>query len=123
MGETMVACTPIDGHVRLAGTMDLSTVDETMNPRRIDAMKRSAVKYLRGASWNTTKDHWMGMRPLTPDGLPVLGRLGTLTNAYVATGHQMLGLTLAPATATAMTKFISGSEVEQLDAFSPDRFA
>ena len=118
----MLACTPLDGHLRIAGTMDLSTVDDAMDPSRIDAMKRSAVKYLRAGSWGATRDHWMGMRPLTPDGLPILGRLDPIANAYVATGHQMLGVTLAPATATAMTQLITGSEVSMLHAFSPARF-
>lgn len=122
MGEAMVGCTPINGHVRLAGTMDLSTIDESMNGSRIEAMKKSAGEYLTGASWQTTRDHWVGMRPLTPDGLPILGRLVPFRNAYVATGHSMVGITLAPATGLAMAQLVTGSTVPALDVFGPARF-
>lgn len=124
LGEAMIGCTPMDAGVRLAGTMELSRVDRTFNQTRVESMKRSAVRYLRGGSWNTTSEHWMGIRPLTPDGLPILGRLEPFDNVYVATGHQALGITLAPATGAAMAQLIARStSAASLTPFSADRFA
>jgi D-amino-acid dehydrogenase len=63
------------------------------------------------------------MRPLTPDGLPVIGRLPGSDNLYVATGHQMLGVTLAPTTATALAELMcDGSSPASLVPFDPIRF-
>lgn len=60
---------------------------------------------------------------MTPDGLPVIGRLGALENAYVSSGHPMLGLTLAPASAVALAALVlRGERVPVLEAFRPDRF-
>jgi D-amino-acid dehydrogenase len=64
------------------------------------------------------------MRPLTPDGLPVIGRLPGLANAWVASGHAMLGVTLAPATAEVVVRQMHGEETGVDDAaFDPGRFA
>lgn len=123
LGEAMVGCTPFEGHVRLAGTLDLSTIDESMNGRRIEAMKRSASRYLTGGSWDATRDHWVGMRPLTPDGLPILGLIEPFKNAYVAAGHSMVGITLAPATGLAMARLITGTSDPSIEIFRPGRFA
>ncbi|HEX9893605.1 MAG TPA: FAD-binding oxidoreductase, partial [Gemmatimonadales bacterium] len=66
---------------------------------------------------------WVGMRPLTPDGLPLLGRLPGFENHYIATGHAMLGVTLAPATAEAMAELMTGiGPAPELAAFDPGRF-
>jgi D-amino-acid dehydrogenase len=63
------------------------------------------------------------MRPITPDGLPILGRLGGTDNLFVATGHQMMGVTLAPATGKAMAELmLEGSASVDLEPFSPSRF-
>ena len=121
--EAMVGCTPLDGRLRLAGTLDVSSVDRSTNWRRLDAMKRAAARYLGPADWTGTTEHWMGMRPITYDGLPVIGRLGAVRNAYVATGHQMLGITLAPATGAAIARLAAGDDPPELRPFSPDRFA
>jgi D-amino-acid dehydrogenase len=121
--EAMVGCTPMHGVLRLAGTMDLSPVDGATNWRRIDAMKRSAADYLAPVNWEATTDHWMGMRPLTYDGMPVIGRLPSIRNAFVAAGHQMLGITLAPATGNAIARLAAGEDPPELRPFSPERFA
>ena len=49
---------------------------------------------------------WVGGRPMLPDGLPLIDRVPEIANAYVATGHGMLGVTLAPTTASALGEFI-----------------
>jgi D-amino-acid dehydrogenase len=63
------------------------------------------------------------MRPLTPDGLPMLGRAPGQKNLYIATGHAMLGVTLAPATGEAMAQLITDPKAETVYApFAPGRF-
>ncbi|MEX1158557.1 MAG: FAD-binding oxidoreductase, partial [Thermomicrobiales bacterium] len=71
-----------------------------------------------------TREHvWVGMRPLTPDGLPVIGRAPGGDNLYVATGHQMLGMTLAPATGQALAELmLTGQSEVDLFPFDPLRF-
>jgi D-amino-acid dehydrogenase len=64
-----------------------------------------------------------GLRPMTPDGLPVIGLLPGFTNIAIASGHGMLGLTLAPATADALADFMStGNRPEVLRPFDLGRF-
>ncbi|CAN5557167.1 hypothetical protein BH23CHL2_BH23CHL2_22090 [soil metagenome] len=66
---------------------------------------------------------WVGMRPMTPDGLPVIGRMPGSDNLFVATGHQMLGVTLAPTTATALAGLMLGETPStDLAPFDPIRF-
>ena len=66
---------------------------------------------------------WSGFRPMTPDSLSMIGRLGRFDNAFVASGHGMFGITLAPATALAVVEMVeSGRVPERLRAFDPARF-
>ena len=102
-GEKRVAVSPIGGTTRLAGTMELSGNNRELDWRRIVAIARASRPYL--GDWyahdedlpRLLKDPWVGGRPMLPDGIPVLDRLPTVDNAYLATGHAMLGMTLAPA--------------------------
>jgi len=60
---------------------------------------------------------------MSPDGLPMLGRLADLDSAFVSTGHAMLGLTLAPSNAAAISGLIMrGEQTPALAPFAPDRF-
>jgi D-amino-acid dehydrogenase len=60
---------------------------------------------------------------MTPDGLPIIGRLGPLTNGYVSTGHGMQGITLGPGSAAALSTLVLRGELpEVLLPFSPARF-
>lgn len=122
--ETRVAVTPFNGFVRLAGTMELSGLNSKILTSRVEAIKSAAGLFL--SHWpraNSHKPAWTGMRPMAPDGLPVLGRVPGWNNAFVATGHAMLGLTLGPATGEAMAKLVLEDVVpEVLEPFDPARF-
>jgi D-amino-acid dehydrogenase len=121
--EARVACTPFDGAVRFAGTMELSGHNLRLDPARVAAMRRVAQRYLGGLPEGVSEAVWVGMRPMTPDGLPLLGRLPGLGNAWIATGHAMLGVTLAPATAVALADVMTGAAPDDtLRPFSPARF-
>lgn len=128
--DARVAITPLNGMIRLAGTMEFGSMDSTVNPVRVEAIRRAAREGLRGWAEADTEGAeqppWAGLRPMTPDGLPVIGRLEKIPNAYIASGHGMLGLTLAPGTAEIVVDQLLGrpSTVPDavLAAVSPQRF-
>ncbi|MGW2328597.1 NAD(P)/FAD-dependent oxidoreductase [Streptomyces sp. NPDC001700] len=122
--DARVAVTPLNGMLRLAGTMEFGGLDEKINVRRVAAIKRAAAEAFTG--WGDPAGEaapWAGLRPMTPDGLPIIGRLDPLPNVYVASGHGMLGLTLAPATAEIITEAITRQRVPSVaETVSPGRF-
>ena len=119
-----IGFTPFRGAVRTIGTMEFSGINLRLDRRRIAILERAARRYLPGALEGTERVDWVGMRPVTPDGLPAIGRLPGLPNVYVATGHQMLGVTLAPSTGHALAQLMvdGGSDID-LAPFDPARFA
>lgn len=116
--EKKVAVTPRKSTVRLAGTLELVGVDETITPRRVQAMINGARQYLSVPAEPQIVEVWRGLRPCTPDGLPIIGRPPHLDNVVVATGHQMLGLQTAPATGRLVADLLTG----QSPAFDPSPF-
>jgi D-amino-acid dehydrogenase len=123
--EAHCAVTPLDGATRVAGTMEFGSLDETVNDARVRAIRTAPRRYLR--DWNpdaSASTPTAGLRPMTSDGLPVIGRLGQHRNVFVASGHGMLGLTLAPRTAVEVVHMVvDGQAPEVLAPFSPSRFA
>ena len=108
--ERKVAITPYGQELRLAGTLELVDGDLSFSPRRVASIQRGAAAVL-GIPESAPVDHvWRGLRPCTPDGLPIIGRAPGLENVYVATGHQMLGVQTAPATGRLMTDLLLGRE-------------
>lgn len=124
LSDAKVAVTPLHDRLRLAGTMEFGGLDEDINEVRVAAILRAPERYLRDWTAPTRRiAPRAGMRPMSPDGLPLIGRLGDLTNTYVSTGHGMLGVTLAPGSAAALTRLIrDGTLPEALKPFSPSRF-
>lgn len=126
--EAGVVCSPFREGWRIAGLMDFSTAD-TMHPTppsatRVESLRHAARRYLRaGASAFDAGVEWSGQRPLAPDGLPIIGRMPRFANGYVATGHGMLGVTLAPVTAELIADFIlTGRGGDEAMPFDPQRF-
>jgi D-amino-acid dehydrogenase len=122
LGDAHVAVTPLAKAVRIAGTMEFDRDHDRFNARRVAAIAAAARPYLRGAAWERRTDEWTGARPMTPDGLPAIGRLPGHRNIHVAAGHNMLGLTLGPATGRLVTGLLLG-ETARADAFDPARIA
>jgi len=123
LGEARVGGSPFDGATRFAGTMELSGVNETLDRRRIAGIRAGIGRYLRQPVNEGEGTEWVGMRPLTPDGLPLLGRVPGYRNLSVATGHAMLGITMAPVTGEAMADVITGAaSLAALAPFAPGRF-
>jgi D-amino-acid dehydrogenase len=122
--DDRVAGSPYDGRLRLSGTMELTGLDTGISRRRVDAVARAAGRYLR--SWPADARPatvGSGLRPLTPDGLPVLGRVPNALGVWVASGHSMLGVTLGPASGEALAAAIGGAQPDVLEPFDPSRFS
>ncbi len=124
LSEAHCAVTPLDGTTRVAGTMEFGGLDERISKVRLAAIKRAPTRYFR--AWDPDAPSLTpsaGLRPMTPDGLPVIGRLRPFSSVYVASGHAMLGLTLAPRTGSLLAGMIlDGADPEVLAPFSPRRF-
>ena len=121
--ETKLACSPFHGALRIAGGMDLRAIDAAVDRSRFVSLWRAAADYLDLGHEPQNGTAWMGMRPLLPDGLPVIGPSKWCDNIYFATGHGMLGITLAPATASAIADAMCfGLMDPDLATFSPARF-
>lgn len=122
--EARVAVTPFAGMVRLAGTMELSGLNERVDFRRVGAIARAGARLLK--DWPSdagAATAWTGMRPLTPDGLPIIGLVPGFRNLAIASGHAMLGVTLAPATAVAVADLLTTGRLSAtLQPFDPARF-
>jgi D-amino-acid dehydrogenase len=122
--EVKVACSPFDGALRISGTMELSGVNTSFDPRRVEAIRRGADRCLPGWNRGSGETTWSGMRPMLPDGLPAIGRAPGFDNLFLATGHAMLGITLGPATADAIATLMTTGENEaELKPFDPGRFS
>lgn len=123
LAESRVALAPYEGALRIAGTMELSGINNTLHERRIDAMVSNAHRYLTNLGDGQVVERWVGMRPMLPDGLPAIGRTPNFDNVFVASGHAMLGVTLGPTTAVAIADLmVTGQSKYDITAFAPDRF-
>ena len=123
MEEARVIATPLDGRVRLAGTLELGELDMAVDPVRLASLTRAARRTLAIAPNARTVHVWRGLRPCTPDGLPVIGRAPGVENLVLATGHAMLGITLAPVTGELVADIVTGAPPRYaLESLRPGRF-
>jgi D-amino-acid dehydrogenase len=121
--EARVIATPYANRLRLAGTLQLTGLSMRMDRVRVHATLRSGMRTLRGIERGRVVEIWRGIRPCTPDGLPILGRSERLDNVVFATGHAMKGLHLAPETGRVIAQAVLGEPTTRdLAPFSPDRF-
>ena len=109
LAEMSVLCTPMTGFTRLSGTLEFSGVNHEIRPRRLEQLTVAADAYLGGMGGAVIRSEWCGLRPCTPDGIPYVGPVPGQSGLFVATGHAMLGLTLAPVTG----KLIEGYVLDQ----------
>lgn len=124
LGENMVFCTPMDGFVRFAGTLELSGVNHKIRRPRLEQLTNAAARYLTTMQNATIKSEWCGLRPCLPDGLPALGAVSRCAGLFVATGHAMMGLTLGPITGRLIAECVlDGFSSMEITALRPDRFA
>jgi len=121
--ERKVAVNPHRDSLRIAGTLELVRDDFSINARRVDVILRGARGMLNIGDSPAVREIWRGLRPCTPDGMPVIGRARGRGDVWFATGHQMAGLKTAPGTGLLLAQLMSG-ETPRFDPkpFRGDRF-
>jgi D-amino-acid dehydrogenase len=124
LAEAKLGLSPFAGGVRIAGVFELGPRRAEAPPGAGERLIAAARPYLAG--WRPDADGpveaWAGLRPATPDGLPLLGAHPGLEGVYLATGHGMLGVTLAPASAALLAPLVlEGRAAPELTPFDPAR--
>jgi D-amino-acid dehydrogenase len=121
--EGKIFVTPMGQHLRFGGTLELAGLDMRLNRRRLDAIARTTRAYLPGIPHKPTIEIWRGLRPLTPDDLPILGRPAGTSGLILATGHGMSGISQGPISGELVAQLATGeTPAVDLAPFSPDRF-
>ncbi|MBE3002442.1 FAD-binding oxidoreductase [Nocardiopsis sp. HNM0947] len=119
--EARVACTPLKDGMRVAGTMEFAEPDAPADHARVEAVVRTAAPYLDGVGLEQRVDTWVGPRPVSADGLPLVGPT-RVPGLYVAGGHGMWGLTHGPATGRLLARAVAtGNVPPELEPFDPTR--
>ncbi len=123
LSDAHVMATPVGDRLRIAGTMEFDGTTDRFHPERIQAIVRRLGPLLRDVDLSHRTEAWMGPRPMTPDGLPILGPLATHPRVVLATGHNMLGITLGPVTGSVIADLLCGDGPGiDLAPFAPARF-
>lgn len=111
--DEKVAITPMGNDLRITGTLEISGIDKKINKKRIQSFLRAVPEYFPQISTETSINDdliWTGYRPLSPDGVPYVGRSEKIENLIVATGHGMMGMSLGPGTGLLVSNIVQGNE-------------
>lgn len=101
---------PMSGRLRVVGIMSFDGEPERFHSDRIEVLRGFAEGLIEGADWDGRTDEWMGPRPMTADGLPLIGPATPSGEVLVASGHNMHGLSLGPITGQIMADLIAGRQ-------------
>jgi D-amino-acid dehydrogenase len=110
LGERRVAVSPMGGLLRFTGRLELSNIDTIINARHIAGIERAVRDYIHLDENLNVQGTWAGLRPTTPDGLPIIGRSARYKNLILASGHAMLGLSLGPGTGQVVAELVNRKE-------------
>ncbi len=123
LADVHVGCTPFGEAMRIGGTMEFSGINLHLNRHRIDRTIAGARASFREWARPEVESEWAGLRPIAPDGLPIVDRAAPFENLYLATGYSMQGMTLGPPAGEAIAEFVlTGQRPQVLDPFALDRF-
>lgn len=106
--EESVCVTAWGSGFRLGSTMEFAGYDASLNRIRLDALRRAAVNGLHEPGGSQLVEEWYGWRPMTPDDLPILGRVPGISNLCMATGHGMLGVSMSAMTGLLVSELLCG---------------
>lgn len=123
--EAKVAVTPMGGSLRFGGTMEVGGLDLSVNPARVLGIIRSVNGYFPKFSESDFQEikPWAGLRPVSPDGVPYIGKAATVENLVVAGGHAMMGISLGPVSGRLVADLLSGdTPFRPIGAMDPGRF-
>lgn len=99
---------PMHGRLRIVGMMEFDQRPDRFNEARLDVLTRAARGLIAGADWQNRSDEWVGARPMTADGMPLLGAVDGRPEIIVAAGHNMHGLSLGPITGEVVADLVAG---------------
>lgn len=122
--EAKMAVTPMNGFTRLAGTMEFSGINEIVRKQRVLAIANGAKSFYPRLEISAEEidNAKVGMRPVSPDGLPYIGKSDTIKNLTIATGHAMMGWSMGPVTGKLVSEIIDNKKTSVgLAAVSPAR--
>lgn len=122
--EAKMAVTPMKGFTRFAGTMEFSGINSKIRKERVKALAIGASRFYRGLEIPDLdiENAQFGLRPVSPDGLPYIGKLENLSNVTIATGHAMMGWSLGPATGKLVSEIVSGKQMSlDITPYQPHR--
>lgn len=122
--DDRAAMTPLEKDLRIGGTMELSGINDIVRMNRMRPIVHAANHYFPSLKLEVPAPEkvWTGLRPVTPDGLPYIGRHSNYTNVTVAGGHAMLGISLAAATGYLVRQIIQYDTAEiPMEAFRVER--
>ncbi len=107
--EAKVAVTPFEKNIRFGGTMEIAGLKQNINTRRVQGILNAIPRYYRDyeVELPPLEKIWTGLRPCSPDGLPYIGRVEHFDNLSIASGHAMMGLSLAPITGKLIAETIT----------------
>lgn len=123
LNETSVFCTPMEGFVRFAGTMEFSGLNNVLRRARLRQLTEAGRTCFPRLGDAEPISEWCGLRPMSADGLPIVGPLAGIDGLSIATGHGMLGLTLGPVTGRIIAKQAVGLTEAKHRPLAPERFA
>lgn len=122
--EAKVAVTPMNGFTRFAGTMEIAGINHNINKTRVEAIANAVKRYYPEIHLNHKEKNnaACGLRPVSPDGLPYIGKSLKCDNLTIATGHAMMGWSMATATGKLVSEIISEQKPSlDLTNYHPDR--
>jgi D-amino-acid dehydrogenase len=122
--DDRVAMTPMGGDLRMGGTMEISGIGSKMLIKRVVSIYKAAKSYFPDlpVEFPAEDKIWYGLRPLSPDGLPYLGRHSKYDNLVIAGGHAMLGISLAAGSGKLVEEIIRGEKLSMdISAFDVER--
>lgn len=122
--DAKVAVTPMVGFTRFAGTMELSGINHDIRLNRVKAIANAGINYYEGLNFEPQEieSASCGLRPVSPDGLPYIGRPGNWNNVSIAAGHAMMGWSLGPITGKLISEIVDGTKPSlNLDPYNPLR--
>jgi len=124
--EARVAITPMsDNLIRFGGTMEIGGLNDQINMNRVRGIIKAVPNYFPDYQIDIPQKEqvWHGLRPCSPDGLPYIGRTNKYKNLIIASGHAMMGLSLAPATGKLVQEIIDNQKNSiEIDLYKPERY-
>lgn len=121
--EARVAMTPMGDDLRISGTLEISGMDDDVNPLRVNSILKAVPEYYPDIQTSHTGPVWFGYRPCSPDGLPFIGPVKKGSPVIIASGHAMMGLSLAPVTGRMVCDFLQNKQGIVHNKLDPFRFS